>query len=111
MGIVPRHEELIGAVGVAENFGPSAGCFVAIRIPERAERWVEGVAMRLQIARQLYGNRRRKGAIRSGGVVARVAQHADFIFDLHHEHGVIAAISFFDVLHRERQKRARRLLA
>ena len=32
-------------------------------------------------------------------MVARVAEDADFIFDLHHQNGVVVAVDFFEVLH------------
>ncbi len=32
-------------------------------------------------------------------MIARVAEYAHFVFDLHHQHGVVAAVDFFDVLH------------
>ena len=55
--------------------------------------------VRLEIAGQLCGHGRFEGAIGGVGVVARVAQYADFILHLHHENGVIAAVDLFDVLH------------
>ena len=55
--------------------------------------------MRQKIARQLRRDGFGKRTICSRGVVPRIAEHADFVFNLHHENGVVAAVGLFDVLH------------
>ena len=36
-------------------------------------------------------------------MVARVAENADFVFDLHHQHGVVVGVDLLDVLHERRE--------
>ena len=52
------------------------------------------------------GTGEEKARSAAGGAVAGIAEDADFVFDLHHEYGVVAAVDLLDVLH-ERGKGAR----
>ena len=75
------------------------------RVPQVLQIGIERVAVRLQVLHQLRGDRGGEGLVRGVGVVARVAENADLVFDLHHQNGVVARVDFFDVLH-ERGKGA-----
>ena len=59
--------------------------------------------MCLQVLHQLRGDRAGEGLVCGVGVIARVAEHADFVFNLHHQHGVITAVDRLDVLHQRRE--------
>src|SRR5579863_1556244 len=61
--IVPGHEYLVGAFGVAEDFGPGSAYLVAVLIPQIAEPGIELVLVSLQVAREIGGNRRVEFAI------------------------------------------------
>ena len=60
-------------------------------IPEFAQARIERVVVRLEVAREFGGDGRVESAIGCSGTVAGVTEDADFVFDLHHEHGVICA--------------------
>ncbi len=98
-GVLPGHEDFVGAIGVAEDLGPGARGLVAVLVPECAEAGIERVAVRLEISGELGRNVGGEGAVGGLGVVAGVAEDADFVFDLHHQHGVVAAVDFLDVAH------------
>ena len=55
--------------------------------------------MGFKILHQLRGDLASIGAVGGGRAVARVAQNADFVFHLHHQHGVLFAVYFLDVVH------------
>ena len=90
--VVPGHEDLVRALAVAKNLRPCARGLVAILVPQLFQIGIKRVAMRLQILRQLRRNSPGKGLVRCVGVIARVAQHADFVLHLHHQHGVVARV-------------------
>ena len=68
--IVPRHEYLVGAIGVAEDFGPGAGGLIAVLIPQLAQARIERVVVGFEVARQFGGNRRVECAVGFGGAIA-----------------------------------------
>ncbi len=59
--------------------------------------------MRHQIRGQLRGNRAGKCLVCGFRVVARVTQHAHFVFHLHHQHRMFSPIHFLDVMHQRRE--------
>ena len=95
---MPGHKDFVGAHGIAEDFGPGACGLVAIHIPERSQIGIELLAVRLKILRELFRDRGSEGVVGGRGVIARVAEHTDFILHLHHQDGMIAAVCFFNVL-------------
>src|SRR5579883_2600661 len=97
--IVPRHEHLVGVRSGTEDFGPSAGGFVACCIPDLTELREERITVLPEILSELGGNRAIEGLIGGGRAIARIAEHADFVFDLHHQYCVVAAVDFTDVTH------------
>ena len=55
--------------------------------------------MGLEVGGELGGDGRGEGLVCGVGAVARVAEDADLVFDLHHEDGAIGGVDLGDVLH------------
>jgi hypothetical protein len=101
--IVPGHEDLIGGRAGAENVLPTARGLGVGRFPALPDLGHKIGLMCLQIRRQRL--RRRPGVrpIRGLAAITRIAQHADLVFHLHHDHCVVAAINLSKVLHQRRE--------
>src|SRR5208337_5680120 len=97
--IVPGHEDFVSARGVAKYLRPAPGGLLTLLLPKRAKFGIERLAMSLKIIGQLWGHGGGKGLVGSGGVVASVAENADFVLNLHHDDRVVAAVDLAKVLH------------
>src|SRR5208282_5327115 len=75
------------------------GSLLALLLPKHAKFRIESVAMGLEVFDQLRGHGGGKRLVGSSGVVTRITEDADFVFNLHHQHRVVAAVHLTQVLH------------
>ena len=97
--IVPGHEDLVRARGVAKYLRPATGGLLTLLLPERAKFGIERVAMSSKVFGQLRGHGGGEGLFGRGRMVASIAEDADFVFNLHHDDRVVAAVHLAKVLH------------
>ena len=101
---VPRHENFFCANAWTENLFPRAASFELRHRPHGAKFRDQCVAVLLQIIHQFRRRRLIEKLIGDHAPVARVGNHADLIFDLHHNHGMVAAVHFAQVAHQGRER-------
>ena len=84
---------------LAEDFFPGAGGLAAGGGPHLLQFRQQAVLVPLEIIRQFGGDRSGEGRVGGGAMVARAAEHADFVFDLDGDDGVPRGIHLANVLH------------
>ncbi len=102
--VVPGHEDLITSRIVAKQFWPVACWRAAKRLPALAQVWDKFITMLLEVVDQILRDWRCKGAVGRLRAVARIAHHADLIFDLHHNDRMLLAIDFAQMAHQRGER-------
>ncbi len=67
--------------------------------------WEQGVSVLHEVVNKRRRHRPRKGLLGLATAVARIAQQAHFVLDLHHDDRVVAAVHFLDAPHEGREGR------
>ena len=97
--IVPGHEDLVGAVALAEDLLPGTGSTETALLPGFERLGQQAIPVRLEPGRQFRRDLARESGIGGGAVVARPSVQADLVLQLHHHDGLLEAVHFGQVAH------------